>query len=62
MNDETILILAGVAVAGIALFSISSGVNTTLTSAGKAVTDISGTVPWLENDINNFASWLGGYL
>lgn len=63
MDDETILIIAAVGVAALALGpglqSAGQGIENVGTSVGTGITDVTGIIPFAESQLTSFESWLG---
>lgn len=63
MEDSTILLIAAVG-AGIALSGGLSKTGEGIASVGDAVdiatSNVTGVIPWIEGEVDQFEGWLGG--
>jgi len=55
MDSETLLIIGAVAIGGIAIYGLTKPI-------GQSLGDITGTIPWVEGQIEGFESWFSGVL
>lgn len=62
MDDETLLLIglgAAVVIGGISFGNVGSGI---VDPVADVAHDVTGVLPWLESEVDQFENWVGGWL